>query len=187
MDQSKQRHTKQLTFDNLPKAPIQTATKTPKNITITQIVSTIREDELALKIAFKLFPSMAEFSKIQSDLLFDNQQVDSVSIRVLQGALATDESEYTSVLDMKGIPAGCHSVKVEMYELWDSGERLNQTSREAAVDYVPQTRQSRLVLVPTVKSVAGTDLSVVSESEKDIYREIDKTLRKEQLNKRDNW
>ena len=55
------------------------------------------------------------------------------------------------------------------------------------MDYVPQTRESRFVKVPSVKSVAGKDLAVVSESEKDIYRGIEKTMKKEQLSKRDDW
>ena len=55
------------------------------------------------------------------------------------------------------------------------------------MDYVPQTREARLVKVPIVKSVAGSDLAVVSESEKDIYREIEETGKKELIIKRDEW
>ena len=44
-----------------------------------------------------------------------------------------------------------------------------------------------MIKVSTVKSVAGKDLVVVSESEKDIYREIDENIRKEAVSKRDNW
>jgi hypothetical protein len=101
--------------------------------------------------------------------------------------LAADDFEVTLVLDMKGIPAGVHTIKVEMYELWSSDEKLSQAVKEVAADYVPQTRESRLVKVPIVKSVAGTDLVVVCELEKDVYLEIEKTIKKEQLSKRDNW
>jgi hypothetical protein len=55
------------------------------------------------------------------------------------------------------------------------------------VDYVPQTRESRFVKVPILKSVAGTDLVVVSELEKNIYRGIEKNNEEEQLSKRDSW
>jgi len=55
------------------------------------------------------------------------------------------------------------------------------------VNYVPQTRQSRLVKVPSVRSVAGADLAVVSESEKGIYRDIEKTVKIEHRSKRDDW
>ena len=67
---------------------------------------------------------------------------------------------------MKGVAAGEYLVRVEMYEPWPSGEKLNFTSKEISVDYVPQTRAERLVKIPTVKSVAGTDLTVVSSRRK---------------------
>ena len=88
---------------------------------------------------------------------------------------------------MKGIGAGNYLIKVEMYELWSSGEKLNFTLKEITVQYVPQTRESRLVKIPTVKSVAGTDLTVVSSSAKNIYHEIEQDLKKESISKRDEW
>jgi hypothetical protein len=45
----------------------------------------------------------------------------------------------------------------------------------------------RLVKIPSVRSVVGADLAVVSDSEKDIYREIEKTIKKEHISKRDDW
>jgi len=183
---------KQLTLDNLPNTAAKQASDTTKliqekQIIITQLDVATREDELALKIAFKLIPSKTAFSKVKSDLWFDNQQITSIIIRVLQGPLATDESELTPVLDMTGIPASAHTVKVEMYESSSSSEKLCQVVKEIAVDYVPQTRQSRLVKIPTVKSVAGADLAVISDSENGMYLEIEKRMKKERLNKRDYW
>ncbi len=183
---------KQLTLDRLPSAPKKEPSKTTlqvqeKRIIITEIGTLTKEDELALKVGFKLVPSKTAFSRVKSDLWFDNQQISSVSIRIPQGPLAADDFELTPVLDMKGIPAGSHIIKVEMYELWSSGEKLSQATKEMTVDYVPQTRESRLVKVPILKSVAGTDLVVVSELEKDIYREIEKTMKKEHNSKRDDW
>jgi hypothetical protein len=88
---------------------------------------------------------------------------------------------------MNGIPSGTYTLKVEMYELWSKGERFSQTKKEITVDYVPQTRESKFVRVPIVKSVAGTDLFAISESEKNIYSEIEKIIKKEQLSNRDDW
>jgi hypothetical protein len=183
---------KQLTLDRLPSAPKKEPSKTTvqvqeKRIIITEIGTLTKEDELALKVGFKLVPSKTAFSRVKSDLWFDNQQISSVSIRIPQGPLAADDFELTPVLDMKGIPAGPHNIKVEMYELWSSGEKLSQAAKEMTVDYVPQTRESRLVKVPILKSVAGTDLVVVSELEKNIYRGIEKNNEEEQLSKRDSW
>ncbi len=127
------------------------------------------------------------FSKVQLDLWFDNQKISSVSVRIPQGPLSRDEFELTPILDMRGIPAGFHIIKVEMFELWTSGERLTQAGKEVKVEHMPQTRESRFVKIPTVKSIAGADLAVESKSEKNVYREIEKTIKKEQLSKRDDW
>jgi hypothetical protein len=59
-------------------------------------------------------------------------------------------------------------VAIEMYEPGSSGEKLNFTFKEIAVQYVPQTREARLVKIPSVKSVSGSDLTVVSSSAKNI-------------------
>lgn len=183
---------KQLTLDSLPNAPKKesvevTASMQKKQIIITEIVAVTKEDELALKVGFKLLPSKTAFSKVRSNLWFDDQQISSVSISIPQSPLAADDFELTPVLDMKGICAGSHTIKVEMYELWSSGEKLSSTSKEVTVEYVPQTKESKLREIPIVKSVAGTDLAVVSESEKSIYHEIEETMKKEMVSKRDEW
>ncbi len=183
---------RQLTLDNLPNAPIKESNKATisiqeKQIVITEIGGITREDELALKVGFKLFPSRTAFSKLKSDLWFDNQQISSVLIRIPQSPLAGDDFELTPVLDMKGINAGSHSIKVEMYEPWSNGEKLSFTQKEVTVEYVPQTRASRLIEIPIVKNFGGGDLAVVSESDKNIYREIEETMKKESVTKRDEW
>ncbi len=48
-------------------------------------------------------------------------------------------------------------------------------------------RASRLIKIPIVKSFGGADLAVVSEADKDIYREIEETNKKESDAKRDHW
>ena len=88
---------------------------------------------------------------------------------------------------MKGILAGIYTLKVEMYELWSTGERFFQAKKESTVDYVPQTRESKFIKIPTIKSVAGTSLSVISELEKNLYNEIEKTIKKEYVSNRDDW
>ena len=183
---------KQQTLDHMPATTDNDAEKkfqrkTEKQIVITELSALTNVDELSLKVAFSLIPSKTAFSRVQFVLWFVNQQISSVTIRIPQGFLAADEFELTPVLDMKGIPAGPYTIKVEMYELWSSGEKLSEDLKELNVDYVPQTRESRFVKVPTVKSIAGKDLAVISEPEKAVYREIEKTIKKEQLSKRDGW
>ena len=120
---------KQTTLDNLPEAPknesIETFVNNPKKqIVITEIGFVTKENELALRIEFGLFPSKKFFSKMRADLFFDGQNLRSVSIMIPQSPLARDDFKLTPVLDMKGITAGSHVIRVEMFELWDSGEKF---------------------------------------------------------------
>jgi hypothetical protein len=163
------------------------AVKSSKAIVITCITDIIKEDELALKIEFSLLPSKVLFSKISLDLYFQEQLIDSTSLHIYPSLLLGGSLEFPQFLDMKGITTGNYQIRVEMYEPWASGEKLNFTSKEITVQYVPQTRAERLVKFPTVKSVAGTDLTVVSSSTKDIYRKIEEDLKKEIISKRDEW
>ena len=142
---------------------------------------------MELKVEFSLLPSRASFSKVNLDLYFQETLLKSASLIIPQSQLLNDNFEYPQVLEMKGIAAGEYLIRVEMYEPWSSGEKLNFTAKEITVHYVPHTRAERLVKIPTVKSVAGADLTVVSSGARDIYREIDDDLRKESISKRDEW
>jgi len=89
---------------------------------------------------------------------------------------------------MTGIAAGPHTIKVEMYELWGSGEKLASASKEVTVEYVPVRREDRhLIRVPFVKSEARADVAIVTEAEKSIYRETEEDMKKAQMSKRDDW
>jgi hypothetical protein len=161
--------------------------KSTKEIVINSVSETTREDELAFKVEFSLLPSKASFSKVNLDLYFQEHLLNSTTISIPQSTLLNDTSEFLLILDMKGIGTGEYLFRVEMYEPWSSGEKLNFTAKEIAVQYVPLTKEARLVKIPTVKSVAGTDLTVVSSSAKDIYREIEQDLKQEAISKRDEW
>jgi hypothetical protein len=156
---------KQSTLDNLSFQLNTTRSKeavTPtKSIVINRICDATKEDELLLKVEFSFLPSKASFSKVNLDLYFQEYLLNSTTISIPQSALLNDTSEFPLILDMKGIVANEYLFRVEMYEPWSSGEKLNFTSKEIAVQYVPQNRTDRLVKIPIVKSVAGTDLTVV--------------------------
>jgi hypothetical protein len=186
------KQSKQTALDNLPDVPPKKASEPieseqKKHITITRIDTATKEDELALQIEFRLFPSKTDFSKIRSDMYFDGQKLNTVCVRIPQSPLARDDFELTPVLDMKGISPGKHIIKVEMYELWSSGEKLAYTFKEVTVEYVPQRIEDRLLKIPTVKSIAGNDLAIASDSEKDIYHEIEENAKRESISKRDEW
>ena len=94
--------------------------------------------------------------------------------------MATDEFELTFTVGYERNTRGILCNKSEMYELWSSGDKFSQAKKEVIVDYVPQTHESKLAGVPIAKSVGRTDLMVISESEKDLHIEIEKTMKKEQ-------
>jgi hypothetical protein len=186
------KHSKQTTLGTLPemrraKPAKASVPEQKKQIEITEISTDTRENELVLKIGFKLLPSRTAFSRLTLDLYFDQRKIDSLSLRVLQGPLATDASEFSSVLDMTGIGKGQHILRAEMYELWDSAEKLIHASKEVAIEYVPLRREDRLIKVPIIKNVAGAHLAIVSDTQKDIYREIEDDMKRESFSRRDNW
>ena len=168
-----------------PSKPV--APEPKKQIEITDIGSSIAEDELILRIGFRLVPSRTRFSRITSDLFFDGQRVETLHLRVLQGPLATDESEFSVVLSMMGISAGKHVLRVELYELWTAGEKRTGAVKEATVEYVPLKREDRLIRIPLVKSVEGAGLDILTESEKRVYSEVKEDMKRELEGRRDHW
>lgn len=186
------KYSKQTTLNSLQETAkkelaITAESKPNKQIEITQISTQPREDDLVLRICFKLQPSRTAFSRVTSDLFFNEQKIESLCLRILQGPLATDDLEFSSVLGMTGIGEGKHVLRVEMYELWSSGEKLTCVSKEVTVEYIPVKRETRLIRVPIVKSAAGDDLSIVTDTEKNLYREFEAAGKKESESKRDNY
>ncbi len=164
--------------------------KVQKQIQVTAVDAYNQEDELVLKIGFKLCPSRTAFSRVTVDLYFDGEKAESLRLKILQGPLATDNSEFSSVLDMTGIGEGQHTVRVEMYEkyeLWSSEEKLTATSKDVSVNYVPVRREGRLIRVPIIKRSVGTDLTIASDPENRILRELEEKMRKAEVGRRDSW
>jgi hypothetical protein len=64
-------------------------------------------------------------------------------------------------------------------------EKLSFGSKEVIVEYVPQTKESKLIRIPIVKRFEGVDLAVVSLSDKNSYLEIEDSMKKESVSKRD--
>ncbi len=182
------KQSKQTTFDNLPTATEKRSqAHNNKQIVITEIANETKEDDLELKVIFRLIPSKTAFSKVFVELYFDGQKLRCCAIRIPQGPLSADDLEFPFALDMKGIIAGQHVIRAEMYELWDSGEKLTCAAKEVTIDYVPVRRQDRYIKIPIVKKLAGENVEVVSEPERDVYREIEKDQKEEFMSKRDEW
>ena len=163
------------------------ASKPAKEIVVSNISDVINEDELALNVEFTLLPSKLAFSKINLDIYFEDQLLKSIILGIPQSSLLNDNFDFPIILDMRGISAAKYLVRVEMFELWPSGEKLCFTSKEIIVEYIPKTIESRIVKIPIVKSVAGSNIAVVSSSEKSVYLDIEQDLKKESQSKRDQW
>ena len=161
--------------------------KTKKKLIVNGIDHATKENELDLRVGFSLLPSKDAFSKINIDLYFQDSFLNSTTLSIPQSLLLTDSFEHSIVLDMTGIREGDYIIRVELYELWNTNEKLNYTSEELILHYTPVTREERLVKIPTVKSIAGTDLAILSSTAKEIYSEIDKDLKKESESRRDHW
>ena len=186
------KRSKQSTLDKLPKPrktePIKAnEPKQKKQIMIAEPITSIRQDELVLRLGFRLLPSRTAFSRVTANLYFDEQKIDTLQLRIIQGPLATNDFEFSSVLGMQGISAGQHTLRVEMHELWSSGEKLAGASKEVAIEYVPLKKEDRLIKVPIIKSINGVDLAIVSGAERKIYREIEENMKKEASSRRDSW
>jgi hypothetical protein len=48
-------------------------------------------------------------------------------------------------------------------------------------------REDRLIKIPIIKSVAGANLAIISDSDKSIYSENEDEIKKESESKRDGW
>ncbi len=118
--------------------------KPKKTIVITGITHIPKENELGIKIWFDLLPSKASFSKITLDIYFQDHLLKSTTLGIPQSLLLNDSFEHSLVLDMRGIREGDYIIRVEIYELWDANEKLNFTSEERIIHYVPITSRRKI-------------------------------------------
>jgi hypothetical protein len=178
---------KQSTFDRLPEQKaIQLTPKIEKSIIIAQLGHVIKEDELELSIAFRLLPSKNSFSNVMLELYFDSNKINAHLISVPPSQLLGDELEFPITLDMKGIHPGPHTIKVEMYERWNTGEKLTNASKYLLVQYSPTRKEDRYIKVPIVKKINGA-FRIILPEEKELYRELEKSQHQDLNSKRDQW
>ena len=68
-----------------------------------------------------------------------------------------------------------------------SVEKNSYIEKEITFYYLPQNKKARLRKVPLLKKIEGDGIAVISGSEKEIYREIQETMKKDVISKRDEW
>lgn len=154
-----------------------------KQIVINKMVSVAKYDEMALTVEFKLIPSKLNFSKVKSTLLFDDQEVKSALVRIPQGFGDSNEFQLNYVLDMRGISAGPHNIKVELRDLFSPCFG----TKEETIEYVPLDRQAAYRKVPIARKIAGEDFTIISDVDKKIYVDIENSRKSELDSKRDKW
>jgi hypothetical protein len=174
---------KQLELNRFPSTTQKETPKKSKQIILTKIFSVTKFDEMILLVQFKLIPSKIFFSKLKSTLWFDGQEVSSALIRIPQRFGISDEFQLKSELDMRGISAGTHTIKVELHDFYSSCFGI----KEKKIEYIPLDRKAGYRKIPMVKKIEDEGIASISESEKNIYQEMQETLKKDLDSSRDKW
>jgi hypothetical protein len=183
---------KQVTLDSLlrcaDKKAEETKLDTDKRQIILKEIDTILADEkLIIKIGFSLSPSKTSFSRIKLGLSFNAKQLKNNLITIPQSPILTNDFELPPIiLHMKGLDSGIYTIKVVLCELLPFGEGTC-SSREIAVSYSSLKKEDRYIKIPIVKRFEGEALEVISESDKNIYRDIEQTIKKELASNQDEW
>lgn len=178
---------KQVTFDKLPEPKAaQPKPSVEKSIEIAQLEYSAKEDELEFTVAFRLLPSKNAFSSLTLELHFDENKLNTDVISIPPSKLLNDEFEFPIALDMKGICPGPHTVKVEIYERWDTGEKLTSASKYVIVEHSPTRKQDRYIKVPIVKRIDGA-FKIIMPEEQEFYEQLEKKRREEQSSMGEHW
>jgi len=174
---------KQLKLEIFPSELKEKSPKKNKKIVINRINSVKKYDEIALAVEFQLVPSKKEFSRLRSSLWFDGQEVKSAIVTIPQGFGDSDEFQLKLELDMRGISAGAHYVKIELQDLFSPCFAISQIT----IEYIPQDKKAKYRKIPIAKKLAGDDFAIISNSDKEIYLDINKKRKSELESKRDGW
>lgn len=166
-----------------PSEPEKKPQEKSKQIVISGICSVTKYDEMTLNVEFELIPSKAAFSKVISSLWFDEHKVKSAIISIPQRFGVSSDFELKSELDMRGISAGTHTIGVELRDCFSP----SYATKKERIEYIPQDRKAIYRKIPIAKKIAGCDFAVISDSEKKVYREIEKTKKKELISRQDKW
>ena len=176
-------HVKQLKLDIFTSEVQKESATKNKQIIVNKIITLTKYDEMALTVEFKLFPLKNDFSTLRAILWFDEQEVKSALVPIPKEFGDSNEFILKSELDMRGISAGCHTIKVEFHDLFSTCFGI----KEETIEYVPQDRKAAYRKVPITKKAAGDDFTIISQSDREIYRDIDKIRKNELDSKRDKW
>jgi hypothetical protein len=175
---------RQSTFDKFPKQTAEPFVKIEKSIMIAQLAYVIKEDELELSVAFRLYPSKNHFSNLTLELYFDDHKLDTHVLTLPPSQLLGDELEFPIALDMRGITAGTHSIKVELAECLNTSEKFFCASKYIIAQYKPIKREDRYIKIPIVKKIGGA-FRIMLPEEQELYQDLEESKRQEIKSQRD--
>ncbi len=131
-------------IDSFPSEAAKKTETEKKQITITKLNSRLAWDKLFLEVEFQLTPNKNYFSKIEAELWFDQEKTKSILFDIMQSFASTNDFMLKATLDLTGIPQGTHSVKVEIYEIWEFIEKHEHAKKEITFHYSPETKIANL-------------------------------------------
>lgn len=145
----------------------------------------IKKRDLVIDVKFKLAPSKRVFSRMKVDLYFDGQCIKSFYVGIPYYFARKEEFPIRSVLSLKQVDSGMHTIKVEMGGLWPLAGPPD--SREATFDYYPIVRVPIVKAVPTVKKIEGPAIAVVTDDVRKLYKQMRERWKKELIARREKW
>jgi len=154
-----------------------------KAVTITDLNTMLKRQDLILNVKFKLAPSKRVFSRIKVDLYFDEECIKSFYLGVPYYFACKEELPIRSVLSLKQVRAGKHTVKVELGGLWPLAGPSD--FKEATIDWYPTVRVPLVKVIPRVKKIEAPAIAVVTSEVKGLYEEMRKRWKRELIARRE--
>jgi hypothetical protein len=154
-----------------------------KAVTIVDLNAKVKKENLTVDLKFRLSPSKRVFSRIKVDLFFDGQSVKSFYVGIPYYFARQEEFPIRSVLSLKQIKAGTHTIKVEMAGLWPLAGPSD--IKETTIKYKPVFKVSKIKYIPTVKRIEGPAIAVVTEEAKRLYQEMRERWKRELIARRE--
>jgi hypothetical protein len=143
-----------------------------------------KRQELVLYVKFRLTPSKRVFSRMKVNLSFDGELIKTFFMGIPYYFARKEEFPIRSVLSLKQVESGIHTVKVEIVGLWPLGPSV---SKETSFDYYAVAGAPMTKALPRVKKIEGPSIAVVSDKAKKLYEDIEKRRRKEIVASRDKY
>jgi len=154
-----------------------------KAVAITDLNAEIEKQDVVVRIRFKMASSKRVFSRIRIDLYFDGKSVKSLYAGIPYYYAQRKESSVLSIISLKHIAPGKHTLKVEVSGLWHLARSAD--SREVTFDYYPIVKERITRAVPVIKRIEGQGVAIVTDEAKRLYKHMREYRKRELATHRD--